>query len=106
MEILKSRFAGGYQIRILVGSLFATVVADGLITEFLVRNGFGWEANPLLSDWVAKDAFLTLKLVGGFLAALYLLFMYRRQPKLSIWVSAFFLTVYTIIIFWNLLILR
>ncbi len=87
-----------------MGSLFATVVADGLITEFMVRNGFGWEANPFLSHWVAEDAFLTLKLAGGFLASLCLLSMYRRRAKLSIWVSACSLTAYTIIIFWNLLV--
>ena len=105
METLKIYFAGSYRIRILVGSLFAAIVADGVITKFLVLNGFAIEGNPFLSFWVGKDVFLTIKLLGGLLAVFYLWSIYKRHPKLSISCSSIFLTAYTFIIFWNLFIL-
>lgn len=105
MGILRTYFAGSYQIRILLGSLLAAVVADGVITKYLVLNGFADEGNPLLRFWVGEDVFLTIKLLGGLLATLYLWSIYRRHPKLSIGFSSFFLTVYTFIVFWNVLIL-
>ncbi|MFH1169846.1 MAG: DUF5658 family protein [Chloroflexota bacterium] len=97
--------AGGYTIRILLGALFSAVVADSIITEYLVYNGLALEANPLLQFWVGKDAFLTFKLLGGLLASIYLYFIYRRHPTISISLSSFFLAFYTGIILWNLLIL-
>ncbi len=106
MAIIKDHLGSSYRIRIVLGSLFAAVVADGLITKFLIHNGLAWEANPFLSYWVGRDAFLALKVVGSFLGTVYLFFMYKRHPRLAMGISAFFLTVYTIIIFWNLLILR
>lgn len=105
MGILRTYFAGSYQIRILLGALLAAVVADGVITKYLVLNGFADEGNPFLHFWVGEDVFLTIKLLGGLLATLYLWSIYRRHPKLSIGFSSFFLTVYTFIVFWNVLIL-
>ncbi len=102
MEITRGSSAGSYQIRVVLGALFAAVVADGLITRFLVRNGLAREANPLLSEWAGADGFLTLKLAGGFLAALYLFLLYKRQPRLSLAISLFFLAAYTAVVFWNL----
>lgn len=101
----QSHFAGSYQIRILLGALVAAVVADGVITKFLVLGGFSVEGNPFLYFWVKDDAFLTIKLLGGLLAAFYLWSIYRKHPKLSICCVSFFLTAYTLIILWNLLIL-
>ena len=100
-----SYFASGYRIRILLGALLAAIVADGIITKFLVLNGFAVEGNPFLRSWVGEDTFLTLKLMGGLLAAMYLWSIYRRHPNLSIYFSSFFLVAYTFIIFWNLHIL-
>ena len=105
MEKLKYYFAGSYRIRILLGSLFAAIVADGIITRFLVYNGFAREGNPFLEYWVLDDRFLTIKILGGLLAALYLWSIYRRHPKLSVCFSSVFLGGYTSIVIWNLLIL-
>ena len=105
MEKLKCYFAGSYRIRILLGSLFAAVVADGVITNFLVHNGFAYEGNPFLEYWVVENKFLSLKILGGLLAALYLWSIYRHHPKLSICFSSTFLIGYTFIVFWNLHIL-
>ena len=105
MEKLKYYFAGSYRIRILLGSLFAAVVADGVITRFLVHNGFAREGNPFLKYWVLEDEFLSIKILAGLLALLYLWSIHRRNPKLSICFSSIFLVGYTLIVFWNLLII-
>ncbi len=105
IETLRSYIAGSYQIRLILGSLLAAIVADGVITEFLVLNGFAYEGNPFLQFWVGKDVFLTIKLLGGLLAILYLWNIYRRNTKLAICCSSLFLTAYTFIIYSNLLIL-
>jgi hypothetical protein len=94
-----------YKIRILIGSLFAAVVADGIITKFLIDRGLAREGNPLLTEWVLDDKFLYLKLLGGLLVALYLWNVNRRHPKLSICLTLIFLTGFIFIIIWNLLIL-
>ena len=103
--MLKNYFAGSYRIRILLGALFSAVVADGIITKFLVYNGFAQEGNPFLVYWLLEDKLLSIKILGGLLAALYLWSIYRRHPKLSVCFSSIFLTAYTFIVFWNLNIL-
>jgi len=105
MKARESYLGDGYRVRILLGALVAAIVADGVITRFLVLNGLAVEGNPFLRSWVREDAFLAIKLLGGLIAALYLWSIYRRHPKLSIICSSVFLTAYTFIIFWNLLIL-
>ena len=106
MKGLSAYFAAGnYRIRILLGTLLSTIIADGIITKFLVLNGFAFEGNPLLRFWVGEDAFLTIKITGGLLAALYLWSIYQRHPKLSIICSSVFLAGYTFIVFWNVHIL-
>ena len=94
-----------YKIRILIGSLFAAVVADGIITKFLTEKGFAREGNPFLTYWVIDDKFLFIKILGGCLAALYLWNINRRHPRLSICFSSLFLAGYVFIIIWNLHIL-
>lgn len=104
-KMLKNYFAGSYPIRILLGALFAAVVADGIITMFLVDNGFAYEGNPFLSYWVCEDKLLSLKISGGLLATICLWSLYKRHAKLSLFFSSVFLTAYTFIVFWNLHIL-
>ncbi len=94
-----------YSIRILLGALVATIVADGVITQYLISTGFAHEGNPFLHFWVEEDTFLIVKLLGGLLAAIYLWNIYRRHSKLAIVCSSLFLTLYTFVIFWNLRIL-
>jgi hypothetical protein len=105
IETLRRNLAGSYRIRILLGSLLAAIVADGVITRFLVINEFAYEGNPVLHFYAGQDVFLIIKLLGGFLATFYLWGIYKRQPKVSICCSSLFLIAYTFIIFWNLLIL-
>ncbi len=83
-------------------TLFCLIIADGLLTNFLVTNGHGLEVNPFLQAWVGKDIFLAIKVSGAFLATLLLWIKYNRQAKLIYGITTVFLVLYTGIVFWNL----
>ena len=105
MDILKvpNRFAvKNRTMRLMLYTLFALVVADGLITQFLVTNGHALEANPFMRTWVGQELFLAIKVSGAFLATLLLWVKYNRYPKLTNIIATVFLTLYTGIVFWNL----
>ena len=93
---------GNRTVEFLVVTLACLVVADGVITDFLVRRGFGFEANPFLQFWVRNDYFVLLKLVSGVLVALLLWEMHRRHPTGILMLSACLVAAYTMIVFWNL----
>ena len=89
---------GIYQIRILIGALFAAIVADGIITMYLFHNGLAQEGNPFMVHWVVEDKLLSIKILGGLLAVIYLWNIFRRHPKLSIAFSSVLLLGYLSII--------
>ncbi|MDD5037763.1 MAG: DUF5658 family protein [Dehalococcoidales bacterium] len=91
-----------YIVRLMLYSLFGIIVADGIITQFLVTDGQVMEANPFLQAWVGQDMFLAIKVSGAFLACLFLWTKYNEKPKLIFASTAIFLTFYTGIVFWNL----
>jgi len=86
----------------LLGVLFALVIADGYISQFLVMNNLGIEGNPLLVTLVNNDEFLYLKILGALLSVFILWDIYRRRKKLAISVSTVFVFIYTIILYWNI----
>jgi Domain of unknown function (DUF5658) len=105
MNVLKTFINNSnYQIRILLGSLFAAIVADGVITRHLVHSGLAREGNPFLQYWVVEDKLLSIKILGGLLAVFALWNIYRRKPIVSYIISAVFLFCYIAIICWNVLI--
>lgn len=83
-------------------TLFSLIVADGLITEFSVTNGYALEVNPFLQAWVGQETFLAIKVSGAFLVTVLLWIKYNRKPKLISTAIAVFLVFYTGIVFWNL----
>jgi len=83
-------------------ALFWIIVADGLITQFLVKGGHGVEANPFLKAWVSQESFLALKVAAAFLATLLLWIKYKAQPRLVYTITLIFLAFYTAVVFWNL----
>ncbi len=91
-----------HKMRLALYTLFGLIIADGLLTNFLVTNGHGLEVNPFLQAWVGKDIFLAIKVSGAFLAILLLWIKYNRKPKLIYGITVVFLTLYTGIVFWNL----
>jgi len=78
------------------------VVADGALTNLLIRNGIAREANPLLVDIAGEHALIILKVVGVLLCVLILWDISRRNPLLAFWTSSVFLLVYVCIVIWNL----
>jgi hypothetical protein len=83
-------------------ALFCIIVADGLITQFLVTGGQGSEANPFLRAWVSHGGFLAIKISGAFLTTLLLWINYHVKPRLVYAITVVFLVFYTIVVFWNL----
>lgn len=94
---LKSR-----TMRFMLYTLFGLIVADGLLTEFLVTNGRALEVNPFLQAWVGQGLFLTIKVSGAFLVTLFLWIKYDVKPKLIYMSTTVFLAFYVNIVYWNL----
>ena len=82
--------------------LFGVIVADGLISQFLVTGGYGSEGNPLLMSWVGRESFLAIKIAAAFLVTLFLWIKYNSNPRLVYMVAVVALGFYTIIVYWNL----
>lgn len=78
------------------------VIVDGVVTEFLVKNGFGREGNPVLVDLVGTKVFLILKVVGALLCALVLWDIYKKWPKLAVISTSCLALGYSAIVLWNL----
>jgi len=89
-------------VRYTLYTLFCVVVADGLLTQFLVTGGYGEEVNPFMRAWISHGGFLAIKVSGAFLATLLLWIKYNVKPRLVYAITVVFLVFYTIIVFWNL----
>lgn len=89
-------------IRNLLSMLFALVVADGLITNFLIAQGLGRELNPFLHILMLQGNFLTLKVVGALLSIFILWYIYKRRPHISTIIIVGSVFVYTGIVYWNI----
>ena len=102
LKVPKSFRIGSRTVRYTLYTLFCIIVADGLITQFLVTGEHGSEMNPFLSAWVSHGAFLAIKVSGAFLATLFLWIKYNVKPGLVYTITVVFLAFYTAIVFWNL----
>ena len=83
-------------------ALVAQVMADGLITRFLIVNGLAAEANPFLHSLVGSDLLLIIKLLGSILCACLLWIIYKTKPRTALVVTTICVISYTVILFWNL----
>jgi len=90
------------RIQYLLGTLLSLVVADGLISQYLIRNGLGQEANPLLKVLVTENNFLVVKMCGAIICVLILWNIARRLPRLIFIFSACFVGLYTALVLWNI----
>ena len=86
-------------------TLFGIVVADGLISQFLVTGGYGSEGNPFLMSLVGSGSFLAIKIAAAFLATSLLWIRYNTNPRLVNTVAVVALGFYTAIVYWNLFVL-
>ena len=82
--------------------LFGIIVADGLISQFLVTGAYGSEGNPFLLSLVGGGSFLAIKIAAAFLATLLLWIKYNANPRLVNKVAVVALGFYTAIVYWNL----
>jgi hypothetical protein len=89
------------RIEYLLGTLLSLVVADGLISQYLIRNGLGQEGNPLIKVLVTENNFLVIKMCAAILCVLILWNIARRLPRLIYIFSACVVGVYTALVLWN-----
>jgi len=85
-------------------TLFCAIVADGILTEFLVKGGHASELNPFMRVLLGQGWFLAVKVAGAFLATLLLWINYNARPRVVYAITAVFLAFYTLIVVWNLLV--
>ena len=104
MKAIKGYFAGTHRIRYLLAILIVLVVADGLISVFLVRHGFGREGNPFLESLIGEPTFMIVKVVGALLCGLILWDIYKQWPKVALIATSCFVVLYSGILFWNILV--
>ena len=102
-NVVKISFSLLRQIRYLLGVVFALVVADGVISNFLINQGLGRESNPLLKTLVGQDSFPLIKVAGALLSILILWDIYKRWPRLAVISSICIVALYTGIVYWNIL---
>jgi hypothetical protein len=87
-----------YVMMLLVG----LVLADGVITEYLVGSGLSWEGNPLLRNPLESGTLMPLKLGGALISTLLLASIYRTNRKMAMVASWLFIILYTCIVYWNI----
>jgi len=90
------------KIEYLLGTLLSLVVADGVISQFLIKSGIGQEGNPLLRVLVTESDFLIIKMCGAIICVLILWNIARRSPRLIFIFSACVVGLYTALVFWNI----
>lgn len=82
-------------------SLFSLVVADGIVTEYLIAQGLASEGNQLLAPLVGTSFFLPVKAAGAALAVFILWDISKFHPRIALVASCCFVLLYSLIVFWN-----
>lgn len=104
LKKMTSYLAGERVMGYLLGALVFLVIADGLISRFLVTAKIGREANPFLQGLVGQDVFLWIKVLGVLFCAFILWDIYKQWPRLAKVSSLCFVVIYSGIVLWNLLV--
>jgi len=89
-------------IEYLLGTLLSLVVADGLISQFLIKSGIGHEGNPFLRVLIDGSDFLVIKMCAAIICVIVLWNIARRLPRLIFIFSVCLVGAYTAILFWNI----
>ncbi len=90
------------RFRYLVVLLVALVLADGVMTEFLVERGLAREGNPFLHSLLVSGNLMLFKLAGAIVCALILWDVYRRHPNLAFAGTLLLVAGYSAIVYWNI----
>ena len=87
--------------RLLLLILVLLNIADALISQFIIANGYGYEGNQIMSYWVEKQEFVLIKAGGSLLAAILLWDLSRRAPKSILVITYVVVACYVAIVLWN-----
>jgi len=90
------------QMRYMLYVLFGLIVADGILSDFLVSHNLGWEWNPLLKNMMGGEQFMLIKVCGALLVMVLMWNIYRKRQGMAVISSLCSLVFYTAIIYWNL----
>jgi len=102
-KVIVSSFSPLRQIKYLLGVLFTLVVADGVLSNFLIAEGLAREWNPFLQTLVGEESFLLIKVTGALLSILILWDVYKKWPRVAINSVICVVILYTGIVYWNIL---
>lgn len=94
--------AGPVRFHYLVALLVALILADGLMTQFLIEGGLGREGNLFLQNVLDNGNLMGFKMVGALVSAFILCDIYRRHPNLAFASTLLFVAAYTGIVYWNI----
>lgn len=101
MSIQNGAGSAPYRIYGLLAGLVILVIADGLITAYLVNHGIAAESNFFLRHWAGEWYFPLIKALGALLCGLLIWDIYRRWPRLALVSSTLFVLGYGGIVLWN-----
>ena len=93
---------GHKEIKYLLVTMFCLVVADGVLSNYLISNGYGSEWNPFLVSIVGTDSLLLLKVVAAIVSMFLLWDIYNRRPTMGAVSITLIVIVYTGIVYWNI----
>ncbi|MDD5095349.1 MAG: DUF5658 family protein [Dehalococcoidia bacterium] len=88
-------------MKCLLAALTILVIADGIVTQFLVGRGFAREGNPFMEPLVGENFFLLVKIVGAAVCAYLLWDIYKRWAKLALISTSCLVVCYGAIVTWN-----
>jgi Domain of unknown function (DUF5658) len=89
-------------MKYLLAAMMGLMIADGLITQFLVNRGISTEGNPIMRPLVGDVRFIIMKVLGAILCSIILWDIYKRRAKLVLISTSCIAGCYGIIVIWNL----
>jgi hypothetical protein len=95
-------FGGNYGTKYVLATLVFLMVADGILSQFLIKYGLGHEGNPLLQVLAEQPYFPLIKLAAVLLCVLILWDINKTRPRAAMATSLFFVSLYTVVLYWNL----
>ena len=89
-------------LKYILGALILLEIADGVLTNILIKKDIAREGNPVLLNIAGGSGLIIVKIVGVLVAALILWDIRRRYPRVAFWTASAFLLVYAGIVAWNM----
>jgi len=93
---------GMLRFRFVLLLLLSLILADGVITEYIVYSGLGSELNPIMQQFLNEGHLIAIKIIGGFLCTFLLWDINRNNRAKAMVVSLLFIAFYTGVVYWNI----